>query len=70
MLEEVRGGLRDLGLTAFWQHAFLHLLQFLVTVAQLCQRLEHPLAGPHALPAGDAAVAPLGPGGQQARDGV
>lgn len=63
-------GFQDLGLTAFRQHAFLHLLQFLVTVAQLCQRLEHPLAGPHALPTGDATVAPLGPGGQQAWDGI
>ena len=58
------------GLTAFRQHALLHLLQLLITVPEFGQRLEHPLAGPHALPTGHAAVAPLGPQGQQAWDGV
>ena len=58
------------GLTAFGQHALFHLLQLLVTVPEFSQRLEHPLAGPHALPAGHTAVTPLGPRGQQARDGV
>lgn len=58
------------GLTAFRQHALFHLLQLLVAVPEFSQRLEHPLAGPHALPTGHAAVAPLRPRRQQAWDGV
>lgn len=58
------------GLTAFRQHALFHLLQLLIAVPEFGQRLEHPLAGPHALPAGHAAVTPLRPRGQQAGDGI
>lgn len=58
------------GLTAFRQHALFHLLQLLVAVPEFSQRLEHPLAGPHALPTGHAAVTPLRPRRQQAWDGV
>lgn len=71
LTEQGGGGLPGApGLTAFGQHALLHLLQLLIAVPEFGQRLEHPLASPHALPTGHAAVAPLGPRGQQAWDGV
>lgn len=74
ILEPRRGwgqvGFQDPGLTALWQHALLHLLQFLIAVSEFRKRFEHSLAGPHALPTGHAAVAPLRPWRQQAWDGV
>lgn len=55
-------------LTTLGQHALLRLLQLLAALCRI--RLQHPLTCAHAASTRHAALAPVRPGRQHARDGV